>query len=220
MNLSKLAQMANVSVSTVSKAFSDSHEISRQTKEMIFDVAKKYGCFDKYYKPVYPKKVIAVICPEMLGIHYTQMATFLSKEISMRNGTMLLSVDEFSSEKNQELIDYYTKFCRADGIIVIEPAAIIKNNTDVPIVQIGLDNEAKNVDCVNVIVNEAMDSALAYLIKNNYKKIKTALIAVFSFLFLSFSPYSVTRRPNIRLFSAQDTAKFFRRIYYNLLAKT
>ena len=101
MNLSKLAQMANVSVSTVSKAFSDSHEISRQTKEMIFDVAKKYGCFDKYYKPVYTKKVIAVICPEMLGIHYTQMATFLSREISMRNGTMLLSVDEFSSEKNK-----------------------------------------------------------------------------------------------------------------------
>ena len=171
MNLSKLAQLANVSVSTVSKAFSDSHEISQQTKELIFDVAKKYGCFDKYYKPVYPKKVIAVICPEMLGIHYTQMATFLSREISKRNGTMLLSVDEFSSEKNQELIDYYTKFCKVDGIIVIEPAAVIKNNTDVPIVQIGLDNETKNVDCVNVIVNEAMDSAIDYLLKNNYKKI-------------------------------------------------
>ena len=171
MNLSKLAQIANVSVSTVSKAFSDSHEISQQTKEMIFSVAKEHGCFDKYYKPVYQKKVIAVVCPEMLGIHYTQMATSLSKEISARNGTMLLSVDDFSAEKNQELIDYYTKFCRADGIIVIEPAAVVKNSTDIPIVQIGLENEAKNVDCVNVIVNEAMDSAFDYLLKNNYKKI-------------------------------------------------
>ena len=53
MNLSKLAQLANVSVSTVSKAFSDSKEISEQTKELIFSVAKDNGCFDKYYKPKY-----------------------------------------------------------------------------------------------------------------------------------------------------------------------
>ncbi len=171
MNLSKLAQLANVSVSTVSKAFSDSPEISNQTREMIFNVAKKHGCFDKYHKPVYSKKVIAVICPEMLGIHYTQMATFLSEKISSRNGTMLLSVDGFSGEKNQELIDYYTKFCKADGIIVIEPSAVIKNNTDIPVVQIGSDNETKNVDCVNVVVNEAMDSAFDYLLNKNYQKI-------------------------------------------------
>ena len=44
MNLSKLAQIANVSVSTVSKAFSDSNEISIQTKEHIFEIAKEYGC--------------------------------------------------------------------------------------------------------------------------------------------------------------------------------
>ena len=171
MNLAKLAQLANVSVSTVSKAFSDSPEISGQTREIIFNVAKEHGCFDKYYKPVYSKKVIAVICPEMLGIHYTQMATFLSEKISSRNGTMLLSVDGFSGKKNQELIDYYTTFCRADGIIVIEPSAVIKNNTDIPIVQIGADNEAKNVDCVNVVVNEAMDSAFEYLLNSNYEKI-------------------------------------------------
>jgi len=171
MNLAKLAQLTNVSVSTVSKAFSDSPEISAQTRELIFNAAKEHGCFDKYYKPVYSKKVIAVICPEMLGIHYTQMATFLSEKISSRKGTMLLSIDEFSGEKNQELIDYYTKFCRADGIIVIEPSAVIKNNTDIPVVQIGADNESKNVDCVNVVINEAMESAFDYLLKNDYKKI-------------------------------------------------
>ena len=171
MNLAKLAQLANVSVSTVSKAFSDSPEISSHTREIIFNVAKEYGCFDKYYKPVYSKKVIAVICPEMLGIHYTQMATFLSEKISSRNGIMLLSAHDFSGENNQELIDYYTNFCKVDGIIVIEPSAVIKNNTDIPVVQIGSDNEAKNVDCVNVVINEAMDGAFEYLLKNNYEKI-------------------------------------------------
>ena len=171
MNLSKLAQIANVSVSTVSKAFSDSNEISIQTKEHIFEIAKEYGCFDKYYKPKYSKKVISVICPEMLGIHYTQMATFLDNEISGNGGTMVLSVSDFSIEKQDELIDYYTRFSCVDGIIIIEPTGIIKNNTDIPIVQIGLDNESKNVDCVNVDAGEAMNAALKHLISNNCNKI-------------------------------------------------
>ena len=163
MNLSKLAQLANVSVSTVSKAFSDSNEISEQTKEMIFNVAKEYGCFDKYYKPKYPKKVIAVICPEMLGIHYSQMATLLNREISSRNGTMLLSVFSFSHQKEQELIEYYTRFSNVDGIIIIEPTGTIKNAGSIPIVQIGVENESKNVDCVKVDANEAINESLSYL---------------------------------------------------------
>ncbi len=163
MNLSKLAQLANVSVSTVSKAFSDSNEISEQTKELIFSVAKENNCFDKYYKPRYSKKVIAVICPEIIGIHYSQMATYLSNEISSHDGTMLISVSDFSKKKQDELIDYYTRFVHADGIIIIEPSDIIKNNTDIPIVQIGSDNDSKNVDCVNVVIDEAMKDALAHI---------------------------------------------------------
>jgi len=170
MNLSKLAQLANVSVSTVSKAFSDSKEISEQTKELIFSVAKEHGCFDKYYKPNYPKKVIALICPEILGIHYTQMATFLNNEISMHDGTMLISTSNFSYKKEQELVDYYTKFAHADGIIIIEPSGVIKNNTDIPIVQIGNDNEAKNIDCVNVLAEYALNDALRYMMNKGIDK--------------------------------------------------
>ncbi len=171
MNLSKLAQLANVSVSTVSKAFSDSSEISEQTKEMIFSVAKDNNCFDKYYKPKYSKKVIAVICPEIIGVHYSQMATFLSNEISLHDGTMLISVSNFSKKKQEELIDYYTRFVHADGIIIIEPADVIKNNTDIPIVQIGPDNDSKNVDCVNVVVDQAMNDAMSYIKRKGLHKI-------------------------------------------------
>jgi len=171
MNLSKLAQIANVSVSTVSKAFSDSNEISEHTKKMILDVAKEYGCYDKYYKPKYPKKVIAVICPEMLGIHYSQMATLLNREISSRNGTMLLSVFSFSSQKEQELIEYYTRFSNVDGIIIIEPSGNIKNAGNVPIVQIGIENESKNVDCVKVDATEAINESMAYLKQKKVTKI-------------------------------------------------
>ena len=165
MNLSKLAQLAGVSVSTVSKALSDSKEISAETKNLIIELAKEHGCFEKYYKPKYPKKLIAVICPEILGIHYGKMATDMEKEISEHNGTMVLSVSNFSPKKQAELIDYYTKFAHVDGIIVIEPAAKIKNNTDVPIVQIGHENESKDVDCVKAEIAPALEDTL-YCLQN------------------------------------------------------
>ena len=86
MTLAKIAKMANVAVSTVSKAFSDSPEISSETKELIINIAKETGCYEKYYKPKYNKKLIAVICPEMLGNQYAQMATFLEQKITQRDG--------------------------------------------------------------------------------------------------------------------------------------
>ena len=171
MALTKLASLANVSVSTVSKALSDSHEISAATKEMIIKIAKEQGCFEKYYKPKYNKKAIAVICPEILGLHYNEMATNIGNEIDSHGGTMILGVNNFSHKTQNELIEYYTKFIHVDGIIVIEPQGSIKNDTQVPIVQIGLETEAKDADCVRVDIAPAMLEALSTLILYGHKRI-------------------------------------------------
>ena len=171
MNLAKLAKLANVSVSTVSKAFSGSNEISQKTKERIIEIAKNNNCFEKYYKPKYPKKLIAVICPEILGLHYGQMVTNIEREISANGDTMILSASNFSEEKHNDLIDYYTKYLRPDGIIVIEPACSIKNNTDIPIVQISFENTTKNVYCVKADILPAMEEAIEYLQSLGHTKI-------------------------------------------------
>ena len=47
MTLSKLAKLTNVSVSTVSKAFSGSSEVSAETRNLIFDAARRCGGFVK-----------------------------------------------------------------------------------------------------------------------------------------------------------------------------
>ena len=48
MTLSKIAKLANVSVSTASKAFSGSAEVNEETREMIFRVAREYVFFNIY----------------------------------------------------------------------------------------------------------------------------------------------------------------------------
>ena len=70
MTMRELAKLANVSVSTVSKAFHDAEDISEETRNLVFETAKQYGCFGKFYKVKFPKQVIAFICPE-LGSGFT-----------------------------------------------------------------------------------------------------------------------------------------------------
>lgn len=65
MNMRDLAKLANVSISTVSKAFKNADDINEETKQHIFNLAKQNGCYGKYCKEKYPKKVIAIISREL-----------------------------------------------------------------------------------------------------------------------------------------------------------
>ena len=171
MTLSKIARIANVSVSTVSKVFSNSHEISDETKEKVIEVAKALGCFEKYNKPVYDKKLIAVLCPEVLGIHYSDMITIIEEIIGQQGGTCLFSVFNFSLDTQNALLNYYINFAKVDGVIVIEPVGSISVDTAIPVVLVGHTEEYKNVNCVDVDIRAAMDAAIMCLMQNGHTKI-------------------------------------------------
>ena len=46
MTLSELAKLAGVSVSTASKAFREAKDISEETREHIFRIARENGCYN------------------------------------------------------------------------------------------------------------------------------------------------------------------------------
>lgn len=171
MNMSKLAKLTGVSVSTVSKVFSESSEISEETKNKVLNAAKENGCYEKYIKTNYNKKQIAVICPEILGIHYSKLSTDIEKEIRKYNGTMLLSTSNFTHKTQNELIAYYANYLHVDGIVVIDSCGKIKIATDTPIVVIGANVEENDIDYINMDINYAMDASLKYLNGLGHKKI-------------------------------------------------
>lgn len=117
--LSKIAKLAHVSVSTVSKAFSMSPEINEQTRELIFDIAKEHGCFKKYYKAKYPKHVIAVICPEFQSRLYSNALSAVQAYLARHQCEICVAATDFSSETERELLRYYNQHTTVDGIIVI-----------------------------------------------------------------------------------------------------
>ena len=163
MNLNTLASLAGVSVATVSKAFSGNREISPETRERIFALAREHGCFDKYNKNKFEKKVIAVICPELISDYYNALTTILDRELSARGGIMTVSVSSFDYDRERELFAYYTSYCKADGIIVVNPHGPIVNPLVFPSVAIGSKHVHENTDTIHLSIERAIEDAVRYL---------------------------------------------------------
>ena len=171
MTLEKIAQTANVSLGTVSKAFSGSHEISEKTRQKIFDIAKELGCFDKYYKAKREKRVIAVICPELESSYYCSIVSRIETELNRRGALMVLAIGGFSEKKESEIIKYFVSSKSVDGIIVVAAHGKLSSNNDIPIVAVNTRRNLAEVDCLNVAFNQTIIDAVKYLKDCGHTKI-------------------------------------------------
>lgn len=170
MTMKELARIANVSVSAVSKAFHDADDISGQTKEHIFEIAKQYGCFGKYYKGKYHKKIIAVICHELISSFYANNVERLKASIENRGDMCVISADDFDPLKQTELIEYYASYLKVDGILVLGLQSEIKKGYETPIVAV-FSNDSQTVDTVNIEFDSAFKAALERLYDLGHRNI-------------------------------------------------
>lgn len=169
--LSKIASIAHVSVSTVSKAFSGSDEVNEQTREAIFEIAKQHNCFKKYYNVKYPKFVIAVICPEFRSRFYASYLAALQEEISKYNCEICVAATDFSATKEQDLLDYYTKHTSVDGIIIVNPGTDLNVEVSIPIVAIEYSGSTDDIIKINGSIYEAIYDAVSYFKEMNIKSV-------------------------------------------------
>ena len=165
MNYKKLAELASVSVGTVSKAFKNSKEISEKTKQTIFEIAKETGCFDKYYKCPRQTKAVAIIIPELVSEIYYTMASYIQTQLKERGIISLVSSNDFKTENTQSLISYFNSTKSVDGIIIID--ARLKNSPDgVPIVNLSTIKKSGNHSAPAVY-----DQMIKLFKQNGHKKI-------------------------------------------------
>lgn len=169
MTMRELAKLANVSISTVSKAFRDAEDVSAETRERVFEVAKRYGCYGKFYKGKFHKQIIAIICPELGSSFYTAYLERLQDLIERSGGVALISSDRFSKTAQAELMEYYASYLRVDGIIVFNLYAPAKKGYDIPVVSIFSAPEP-NVDTVSVDLKTPIVEAVALLRNLGHEK--------------------------------------------------
>lgn len=134
MTLERIAEEAGTSISTVSKAFSGSREISEYTKERIFSIAKEMGCFEKYYKHPAGRPLVALLFPEVESEYYARAIGMLEREITARGADTVVAFSHFDPEDTARLFSALAYRIKADGVILAGGGMLIKNPDEIPLV--------------------------------------------------------------------------------------
>ena len=170
MTMTELARLANVSVSTASKAFSGAEDISEETRAHIFDVAREYGCFGRFYKGKYTKPIIAVISSEPTGGYYARIVEELRKQIEQDGGICVMATDHFDAEKQEELLDYFVSWMKVDGVIVFSLRNELKKAYRTPVVSLFF-SEDKRVDAVKTTLENTVAETAKLLYDYGHRNI-------------------------------------------------
>lgn len=168
MTYKKIAQIANVSLSTVSKALSGSKEISAELSQKIIQIAKEQGYFEKKgrRKIEYTKSdsiTIAIICPEIISLFYAGEITAIKNEIEARGGLSAVYVYDFDNQKLERILEQITIRNSADGIVLFPidrpiqslsiPLVCISSLKNLPYDTVDCDAEACMSDMVGYLKN-------------------------------------------------------------------
>ncbi len=135
--LKRIADVVGCSVSTVSRAMNNCHDVSDKTKERVIEVAKGLGYFErkKRIKTENRKKNefnIAIICPEVESDYYAKYIVCFSKHLTKNNHRTLIYNYAFDSEEQERLVEMCRDACNIDGIICLGEANVANNYRNVP----------------------------------------------------------------------------------------
>lgn len=119
-NLKRLAKELNLAVSTVSRALSDSYDISEETKKKVLALAKKLN-----YQPNpfarslrnRSSKTIAVILPEITNNYFSVAINGIEEIAQANNYHVLIYITHENLQKEAEIVKLLLNG-RVDGIIM------------------------------------------------------------------------------------------------------
>lgn len=166
--LKQLAKELGVSVSTVSKALSNSEEISTQTKLKI----KEFATLKKYKPNTIAKnlknqssKTIGVIIPNILNPFFAKVFSGIEKRALDRGYNIITGISNESFEKEKQVMELLNNGSIDGFIVSVAEESQTQNkiehfndaiNSGTPIVM--FDRVAKDVVCDKVVVDD-FDSA-------------------------------------------------------------
>ena len=166
--LSKFAKLANVSISTASKAFSMSPDISEETRERIFALAKREGVFKKFYNAKYPKLLIGVICNVYNSPLHPNILSLIQEELEKYGYDMCVASSNHSVEKERSAYDYYSMYTDVDAILTIGRSTPVPPDFSLPRVDISPNgNHLIDKNTPTVILNyESIADAISKFYEN------------------------------------------------------
>lgn len=183
LTLKKIAQEFNVSISTVSKALSDSKEISTETKERIKAFARHY-----HYKPNnvalslknQQSRTLGVIIPEVVHYFFATVIDGIEAVASAQGYNVMVALSNESKERESILIEALSNNF-IDGFLLslskktMESGEFshIQNVIDQGVPVVLFDRVSDQINCDKVIVNDRRGAydAVQHLIERQRRDI-------------------------------------------------
>ena len=179
-NLKKLALELNLSISTVSRALQDSHEVGAETKKRVQELARKLNYQPNPYASSLRRqksKTIAVVIPEIAN-NYFALAINGIEEIAQLKGYHVLIYLTHDDLNKEVAIANHLQSGRVDGIIMSLSSETHDSNhlrelinRNIPIVF--FDRVCDDIDTAKVTTDdfESGFKATEHLIENKCKRI-------------------------------------------------
>ncbi len=181
----ELAKILGVSISTVSKALSDSHEISKATKLKVRKVAKQYNYTPNKLASSLKSgktKTIGVILPSIRNKFFARVLYGLEREATKNGYNIITCLSNESYDKEVANIEVLANGSIDGFIVAIAEETQIKQDFehfDMAIQQgkpiVMFDRVTDAIECDKVVIDdfEASYKATKYLINSNCKNIAT-----------------------------------------------
>lgn len=171
--LKRIADVAGCSVSTVSRALNNCHDVSIKTRKRILQIAKDLGYFQrkKHIKLENRRKNefnIAIICPEIESTYYSIMIACLTKELAKHNCRTLIYNYAFDKYELDRLFDMCRDANNIDAIYSLERLKVVNNRDEIPIV-CGGENDMYS--SVTFDFSKSVFECLEWLEKNEKTKL-------------------------------------------------
>ncbi len=176
MTLERIARLANVSVSTVSRALNDSYDISPETRALVLKIAEEQGYFTKKKQVKLENRCrktvnAAIICPEIYSIHYANLATMLSKEIRRRGSECTVFYHDFDADVLNGIIEKCVNDDKYNAIICMQSINTPLRDISIPVITTGGCGEYSKY---LADMNGAMDIQVEFLLASGKKNIAFA----------------------------------------------
>lgn len=119
MTYRKIAQLAGVSLSTVSKALSGNGEISEETAKRIWKIAEENGVARPVYRKNRSSRRITILVPEIVSVYYSTFATEITNELRKSGIEPTIHICGFQEDTYLELLTKLEEEGLTDGILLL-----------------------------------------------------------------------------------------------------
>lgn len=184
--IKEVAKKANVSIATVSRAFNNSSEINKETKQRIMQIARELSYTPDLSAKRLVKQKSKTIGIIFSGIDYENHVSDISNMLF----DIMCGAFDYSQSIGYDLAVYYTnlekqkeksylEFCcerNIDGVIIQglgtdDPYFKELVESNIPCVLIDMYARGENIGCVSTDNVQAAIDAVEYLIENNHENI-------------------------------------------------